>query len=378
MTSFVLILFVYCGSVLASPIKAIRAGKVNSNSQPVQVNHGWNLLSLPLSVADGTKDSLFPDASSPAYIFHNGYQPKDTLANGYGYWLKFDSSGTVPISGITIWRDTIPVQTGWNMIGALSMPLVAGTIGSAPFGIIGSSFYGFTPGLGYQPTDTLQPGKGYWIKANQDGNIILDADSAGAYAKPCRGTPTVSYAGKIYNTVQIGNVCWLKENLNVGTMVDSALDQTDNGAIEKHCYLGDAANCNTYGGIYQWKEAMQYSTTAEAQGICPGGWHMPTLPEFQMLATTVGNNGNALKAAGQGTGDGAGTDSSGFSALFAGYLNILRHFEYQGVYTSFWSATEASGIGFAYSLSLYHRNSTVFLNDHNENYGYSVRCVKNN
>jgi uncharacterized protein (TIGR02145 family) len=345
-------------------------------AQSIPVKAGWNLLSLPVSVNGGTKSSLFPDAASSAFIYQNGYQPKDTLAFGIGYWLKFDASGTVHISGNTNWRDTIPVQTGWNMIGALTMPLVANTIGGAPSGIIGSLFYGFTPGLGYQQTDTLKPGKGYWIKANQDGSIILDADSAGAYAKPCRGTPTVTYAGKTYNTVQIGNQCWLKENLNVGTMVDSAQGQTDNGAIEKYCYHDNTANCDTFGGLYQWNETMQYSKAAGAQGICPGGWHMPTQAEFQALTTTVSNNTNALKAAGQGTGAGAGTNTSGFSALFAGYLNNGGYFQYQGIYTSFWSATEAAGVGFAYSLSLYHLSSTVFLNDHSEAYGYSVRCVK--
>ena len=36
---------------------------------------------------------------------------------------------------------------------------------------------------------------------------------------PCPGTPTVTYEGQTYNTVQIGNQCWFKENLNVGTMI---------------------------------------------------------------------------------------------------------------------------------------------------------------
>jgi len=34
---------------------------------------------------------------------------------------------------------------------------------------------------------------------------------------PCIGHPTVSYEGKVYNTVQILSQCWLSENLNVGS-----------------------------------------------------------------------------------------------------------------------------------------------------------------
>ncbi|HSL89900.1 MAG TPA: hypothetical protein VK870_11395 [Ignavibacteriaceae bacterium] len=56
----------------------------------------------------------------------------------------------------------------------------------------------------------------------------------------CPGTPTVTYAGKTYNTVQIGNQCWLKENLDVGNMIIGSLNQFDNGIIEKYCYNNDS------------------------------------------------------------------------------------------------------------------------------------------
>ncbi len=134
----------------------------------------------------------------------------------------------------------------------------------------------------------------------------------------CPGIPTVLYEGKIYNTVLIGTQCWLRENLNVGTRIDGALEQTSGNGIEKYCYDNLEANCTTYGGLYQWNEAMQYVTNESAKGICPTGWHIPTLAEFQTLSTEVGGDGNALKAIGQGVDAGAGTNTSGFSALLAG------------------------------------------------------------
>jgi uncharacterized protein (TIGR02145 family) len=94
---------------------------------------------------------------------------------------------------------------------------------------------------------------------------------------------TVSYGGQTYNTVIIGDQCWMNENLNIGTSILGTNDQTDNSLIEKYCYDNDEDYCDDYGGLYQWDEAMQYTTTVGAQGICPDGWHIPSYAEVTDL-----------------------------------------------------------------------------------------------
>ena len=186
---------------------------------------------------------------------------------------------------------------------------------------------------------------------------------------------TVPYGGKTYNTVKIGSQCWLKENLDVGTRIDGSQSQTNNSVVERYCYNDDTANCRKYGGLYQWDEAMQYSTTS-ARGICPSGWHIPTLAEFQTLASTVSNDGNALKAVGQGTGGGAGTNTSGFSALLAGYRYYNGYFQYVGYDTTVWSSTENNATS-AYYLHLNYNGSNIDV--YSSNYktcGFSVRCLE--
>jgi uncharacterized protein (TIGR02145 family) len=216
----------------------------------------------------------------------------------------------------------------------------------------------------------LYPGYGYWVKVNQVGSMVLSSGSG----LPCPGIPTVLYGGRTYNTVQIGSQCWLKENLDVGTMILGSEEQTDNGTIEKHCYDDNPVNCATYGGLYQWTEAMQYDTTQGAEGICPPGWHMPTLSEFQTLSSTVGESGNALKAIGQGTGGGAGTNASGFSALLAG-IGGGGGFSSLGTYTSFWSSTQSDTLN-EHVLSLNAYSAEVFPNVYGWYNGFSVRCLK--
>jgi uncharacterized protein (TIGR02145 family) len=377
---FVLVLLIHGSGAFALPVEHHYARSVDSDSQSVQVAHGWNLVSLPLRMSDRCARNLFPHAASSAFIFHNGNQPKDTLSNGYGYWIKFDSSETIRLKGNAILRDTIDVRAGWNMIGAISTPIAINAIYTDPPGIIVSGYFAFPPGLGYKSIDTLQPGTGYWVKGSQDGAIILSSASpAGVPGIPCPGIPTVEYAGRTYNTVQVGTQCWLKQNLDVGTMIDSGLTQSDNHSIEKYCYGNNLANCNTYGGLYQWKEAMQYSAAEASQGICPAGWHIPTLAEIQTLKSTFGDDGNAMKAIGQGINNGSGTDTKGFSALLTGYRDLNGGFSLLGMYTSIWGSTEDYGLCAIY-LNLYYNYSfiyTDYLDYANLNYGFSVRCVQN-
>jgi uncharacterized protein (TIGR02145 family) len=178
----------------------------------------------------------------------------------------------------------------------------------------------------------------------------------------------VYYAGQIYSTVTIGDQVWFKENLNIGTRIDGSQNMTDNGAIEKYCYDDNPTHCATYGGLYQWDEMMQYSTDAGNRGICPEGWHIPREIEYNLLKSTTNQDGNALKAVGEG----AGTNTSGFSALLSGNRDHTGTFEAITTYTGFWTS-DGSGIsGFFKSLT---ENGGMFDEGGNKTNGYSIRCV---
>ncbi|MDO9256903.1 MAG: FISUMP domain-containing protein [Bacteroidales bacterium] len=194
------------------------------------------------------------------------------------------------------------------------------------------------------------------------------ANYKAAVGGPCPGIPTVLHAGKTYNTVYIVDRCWLKENLDVGTMIignDTSIKQTDNNTIEKYCYDNNPANCEIYGGLYQWDEAMKYVNNEGAQGLCPNGWHMPTLADFSsFMANDI--DGNALKAIGQGT----GTNISGFSALLSGWRTYNAYFLGISVYSNFWSSTDA------YYMNLQEGSGLIDLRYTTYDNGFSIRCIQ--
>jgi hypothetical protein len=157
-----------------------------STYSPISVGAGWNLVSVPLTVGDYRKTVLFPTATSPAFYFQNGYQQRDTLRNGEGYWLKFSTGQTVGMSGTTIPEDTVDVRAGWNIIGNISYPILASSVTPVPTISILSSFYGFVTGTGYTPADTLKPGCGYWVKVSGAGQLVMKCGSLLAHDYACR------------------------------------------------------------------------------------------------------------------------------------------------------------------------------------------------
>lgn len=136
------------------------------------VNPGWNLVSVPILTANMNTSVLFPTASSGAYGYDNGYIAFDSLKNGFGYWLKFDSSETISLQGIQIGSIVISVFSGWNLIGPFASDVVVSGITSTPVNIVVSPFYGFAGG--YISANTLQKGKGYWVRTNQNGLLHLN------------------------------------------------------------------------------------------------------------------------------------------------------------------------------------------------------------
>jgi uncharacterized protein (TIGR02145 family) len=167
--------------------------------------------------------------------------------------------------------------------------------------------------------------------------------------QPCAGSPTITdNDGNIYNTVQIGNQCWMKENLRTTKKPDGS-DITLGS--ERFFPNNDTNNVAVYGYLYTWYATMNrnYSNYQDiipsgVQGICPTGWHVPSNAEWTMLTDYVSSQSEylcnndtsyiakALAATSRWRGsslspcvvyiDQNSNNATGFTALPAGYYQL--------------------------------------------------------
>jgi uncharacterized protein (TIGR02145 family) len=224
-----------------------------------------------------------------------------------------------------------------------------------------------------------------------------EADESCEYPDPCGGATTVTFDGHTYALVAIGTQCWFAENLRSdnyrngdlipGNLSDAQWISTSSGAqtvygegssTVHHGSSDEAANLAIYGRLYNW-----YAVN-DSRGLCPSGFHVPSDGELMTLEMALGMTSSQANATGwRGTDQGVqlktlswgGTNSSGFSALPGGYRDFHgSHFGYLGDFGIWWSSSSNGEGAWIRTLDSGYSNVSRSLND--EQYGFSVRCVR--
>lgn len=254
--------------------------------------------------------------------------------------------------------------------------------------------------------------------ASESITLLFNVTQQPIDGQPCPGAATLTdIDGNVYNTVQIGNQCWMKENLRTTKYANNTIIPLGDSVSFEVAYRyypdSNANNVAAYGYLYNWKAVMDTFSSSSAipsgvQGICPDGWHVPSYAEWRQLANYVKSQSQYVSPGCTGTDDAGHTyciakalastsgwyespeintpgnnpstnNITGFSVLPAGYYNGV----YSGVEDSFsinalfWSSTQhpsnvqgASGLGLGYVITYMYWGSTL------KNIGKSVRCLK--
>ncbi|MCQ2272173.1 MAG: InlB B-repeat-containing protein [Bacteroidales bacterium] len=232
----------------------------------------------------------------------------------------------------------------------------------------------------------------------------------------CGTEKVVDFDNNQYNTVLLGNQCWMAENLRTKHFANGT-------AIEFHYYNNDYNNpgryapnavnnedVGTYGYLYNWYAVMNGAPATNAnpsgvQGVCPNGWHVPSLAEWNVMVQFVksqtgyrcndieNNIAKALAstsdwtnvttgACNVGYNQGTTNNASRFNAYPAGKITrgasqgsgrIRAQAEGYESKAYFWSTT-TDGQSVPY---LQNNSATLNYGNHIDYEVYSVRCVLN-
>ena len=131
--------------------------------------------------------------------------------------------------------------------------------------------------------------------------------------------------GNIYPVLQIGDQYWMGANL-------ISTEDRNGNPIDSYCYGDLEDNCQIYGRLYTWEAAMNGSRQEGARGICPEGWHIPSMEEWADLINHIGTEGTAggkLKEAGFGhwlRSSNLASNDSRMTILPAGWFDFTGEF----------------------------------------------------
>ena len=192
----------------------------------------------------------------------------------------------------------------------------------------------------------------------------------------CGTTLTDSRDGNTYTTAAIKGLCWMTQNLALGSSTTITLTPDDTNISSNYTLPARGTYGTSTSGEYVWGNDTQctsssttacagyYSYTTATAGIngsgdiCPKGWRLPSHLELTALKDTYTTGKTLTK--------------SPFLGVYAGYYNGSS-FRDGGSYGYYWSSSENTSVN-AWFLNF--NSSSAYVSYYGDKFlGYSIRCV---
>ena len=257
-------------------------------------------------------------------------------------------------------------------------------IGTPDNELPGTTIVNNLPDVNPLPADTTRV---TWTIYDNEGNEMTHNDQVVivVYA-PC---DTIEYNGYAYPAKRIGYQCWMTENLRTETYADGTTPVAD-----YHAYMDNSANLEKFGYLYTWYSAVNVpennnsatpavltaaNGTSYVQGVCPEGWAVASVADYDVLYLHVGDV-ILLKDAGEGywyPGNGGVLPNSGFNSRAGGLFKSMND-RYEDILTGdhYWKSDSTPNSANATSGNINYFCDAPSEVQSPKTDRKSVRCIK--
>jgi hypothetical protein len=221
-------------------VKVQDAGQAVPVSLGVRYPAGWNLVALPLQTRSRRPGVVFPGSTSNSlFSYQKVYTLEETLLRGRGYWLHFPEEVTLDYDGLAQVPLQLSLQLGWNLIAGGSYELSPDQIVDESGILLEGTLIGWE-NL-YEPSSTLQPGRGFWIQTSRAGQISVPSN----LVQPRQNTnsPVLLSESGLFSAVEISA-----------------------GTVKVRRYFDGPSDLNLPEGAYTLPEISPYGTDIRLDG----------------------------------------------------------------------------------------------------------------
>ncbi|MFT6827941.1 MAG: hypothetical protein ACI9Z3_001525 [Roseivirga sp.] len=192
--------------------------------------------------------------------------------------------------------------------------------------------------------------------------------------------------GFSYKTIEIGDQIWMAENLRstkfrngeviAEVTANSAWTALTSPAYSSYENTADIDELATNGRLYNW------FVVSDSRNIAPAGWHVPTIQEWEQMATRLGGMqvaGGKIKEAGNTHWNAPNTSAnniSGFTALPSGRREYTDGRFINTGFNAFWWTSSAYNPDYSWYYQTNYDFASMIVANFHKQYGFSIRLVK--
>jgi len=421
----------WCKPVDYSPFPktlALTFPKNESTGQSTSITLKWSTISLTYDVYFGTSPNPTTKIATNLYSDTLVLSNLDIATTYYWKVKVWDTIGLCPVDSTAIWHFTTvksinppTVSTSTDSLFISTGAYVGGNVTYDGGAVVSERgvFWGASPnpeitgtkivlgsGLGSFRSFLagLNPNTKYYQKAyavNKSG-IGYGSQVSFYTGQLVDNSPIFDIEGNIYPIKLIGSQVWMTENLKTtkyadGSSIPLVISNTDWSLFSPnstaYCwYNNDIKNKDIYGALYTWTAATKgvasNTIPSKVLGVCPTGWHLPSMPEWAQLIEYLGGEkvaANKMKESGSlhwiiplnssGLYPNVSTNESGFSALPGGNRDGSGRFYYMGI-EGYWWSSSSNNVNPATASFFNIWNKGTRYSGSEKIFGCSVRCLR--